>query len=80
MTGDDRVATARAFSHCPLSKVEPQPGLAHFWIGAVATETTTGQDGLHILIEIEASRNLGAVATDDYADGEGRDQQTKADA
>jgi hypothetical protein len=45
----------------------------------MTTETTTGEDGLHVLIEIEASGNLRSIATDS-AHRESEDKQTKAEA
>jgi len=45
----------------------------------VTTETTAGQDRLHILIEIETSCSVRAVASD-YAHCENHNDQTKTKA
>src|SRR5438034_8767254 len=79
VTGNDRVATALALLHRPLSEIEPQACLAHFRVRTVTTETSAGQDGLYILIEIEASRNLRSIATDS-AHCESHNNQTKTEA
>src|SRR4051812_34866517 len=68
LTGDDSVAMAFAFLHCPFGKVKPQACLAHFRVRAMTTETTVCQDGLYILVEIEVSRDVMGIASD------GRDQ------
>jgi len=42
-------------------QVKPQAGLAHFGVGSMTAETVTGQNRLHILVEIEMLRNLGCA-------------------
>ena len=76
---DDSVAMALALLHRPLSKIEPQACLAHFRVGTMTTKTTTGQDRLYILIEIEASPDVRLVATG-HAHGQSHNDQTKAEA
>ena len=79
MIRDDRVATALALLHRPLSEIEPQACLAHFRVRTVTTKTSAGQDRLYILIEIEASRNLRSIATDS-AHCESHNNKTKTGA
>src|SRR5579872_714858 len=64
VTRNDSVAMAFALLHRPFSQVKPQACFAHLRVGTVTSETTAGQDGLHILIEIEVSRDAPSAATD----------------
>ena len=78
VTGHDRVSASIALLHRPLSKIKPQTRLAHFRIGTVTSETTTGQDRLHVLIKIEAPRNLRSVASN-AAHRKSQNKETKAE-
>jgi hypothetical protein len=61
MTGNDGIGMARARFERRLFEIEAQAGFAHLRIRPVATEAVGGQDGLHILVEIEPLGGLCSV-------------------
>jgi hypothetical protein len=66
MPGNDRVGTIRSLAHRPFRKIKAEASFAHLRVWAVTTETTAGEDWLHILIEIEAAR-WGAMTAEKRA-------------
>ena len=53
MSGNNRVGMSRALPQRRFRQVEAQTRLAHLRIWPVTTEAATGQDRLHVLIEIQ---------------------------
>jgi hypothetical protein len=61
MPRNNRVGTLRSLPHRPFGKVEAKTCLPHLWIRTVTTETTTRQNWLHILIEIQTACRVAAT-------------------
>jgi hypothetical protein len=58
MTGHDGVWLAGALAESGFFEIQPKPGFARRRVWPVATEAVTGQDGLHVLIEIKVLPRL----------------------
>ena len=58
MTGDDGVGMAGTLTKGRFFQVQSQPRLAHLRIRPMTTKAITGQNRLHILIEIEMLRTV----------------------
>jgi hypothetical protein len=66
---NDGVGVAGPLLHGEFGEVEAESAFAHFGIGTVATEAAGSEDGLDVLIEVEAlsggDGGVGSVATGD---------------
>ncbi len=62
MPGNDSVRMVRALPQRPFREIEAEARLPHLRVGTMTTETATGQDWLHVLIEVELAFSLVSMA------------------
>jgi hypothetical protein len=62
MSGNDGVRVMWALSHRPFGKIQTQTSLAHLRVGTVTSETTTSQNWLNVLIEVQPVRGRMTTA------------------
>jgi hypothetical protein len=62
MPGNNRVRMPGALPQSPFRKVKAEIRLSHLRVWTMTTETATRQDGLHVLIKIQAARSSAMAA------------------